>query len=184
MSNKKSKLVDGNKVRFHTAWDSFKAILIASAIVSFVISLIAGNFGLFIVLVPVLLLPVWICKVVFGALFNIPLKEIGYTMYFDCPYCNQRNCSLIPSIRIRCANCKEEIGYKDSYVYEITEDNKEEFMTEQEKTTAELKKQNSKVDSSSKSNLSELKELKELLDMEAISQEEYNKKKKEILNKN
>ena len=38
-----------------------------------------------------------------------------------------------------------------------------------------------KSESTSKSNLNEIKELKELLDMGAITQEEFNEKKKELL---
>ena len=78
-----------------------------------------------------------------------------------------------------CPNCKEEVGFDYNKVYKITKENEKYFKTEQEKTNILLEKQLN--DNADKSNLAQIKELKELLDMGAISQEEYDKKKKELL---
>ena len=99
----------------------------------------------------------------------------------NCPYCNTFVTSDFSGngMRLRCHSCKKEFGFYDMKFYKITDENKSYFQTQQEKTNELLKQQLEKENGSS--NLEELKKLKELLDINAITQEEYDKKKQELL---
>lgn len=94
-----------------------------------------------------------------------------------CPICGAENhvdCD-INNIRITCFSCKNKFGYHDGYFCKIDKNNKHFFQTEQEKTNELLKK------TYKNTNFNQIKELKELLDMNAITEEEFEKKKKELL---
>lgn len=107
----------------------------------------------------------------------VPVREKNLSFKCECPHCHQMAWYYMPALRLICPSCKEEFGFKDDMVYKITDKNKHFFQSEQEKTNGLLKELKDK----DKSNLEQLKELKELLDMDAITQEEYDRKKKELL---
>lgn len=180
---KKTDLKDGIKVHYYGLWDSMKGVIFTSLVLSFIIGMSTGNFGVAIVFWVPLLIPVWIVKVMLQAFGIISVKEKGVSIKYDCPYCSQKSWSFLPSLRIKCPSCKKEIGFNDGKVYKITKDNEDYFKLDEEKTNENINKLVDKDSSKPRSNLSEIKELKELLDMGAITQEEYDTKKKEILNK-
>lgn len=179
---KKDKLKDGTEVHYYSFWDSEKYIIflsLAAALLSgffysSALELLIGEFiGAFILLN-------------FGRSFLrtmriIQEKIINTSISYICPKCDNKVWYTVPQIRMTCPNCKEEVGFDDNKVYKITKENEKYFNTEQEKTNILLEKQLN--DNADKSNLAQIKELKELLDMGAITQEEYDKKKKELLDR-
>lgn len=175
---KKSNLNGGIEVHYYNLWDSEKYILFLSLVIALISSIIHnmqfylmfGEFiGAFILLN-------------FGRAFLrgmgiIQQKLINSTISYICPKCDNRVWYTNPKVKMICPKCKEEVGFNDNKVYKITKDNESSFITEQEKTNILLKNQLS----NNSSNLAQIKELKELLDMGAITQDEYDKKKKELL---
>ena len=117
-------------------------------------------------------------------LFGLPLvigtMSNNSAIKGNCPYCNVFVTSdvSVNGMRLQCHSCKKTFGYYDMKFYKITDENKSFFQSQQEKTNELLKQQ---LEQKDKSNLEQLKELKELLDMDAITQDEYDKKKKELL---
>lgn len=176
--DKKIELKDGQPVHHYNFWDRTKGILIISWIISFIIGISANNFGIALIGWIPLLLPIWFVRIILQGLDIIPLRDSS-SISFNCPYCKTGISLLFPTLRTTCPNCKKEIGYHDDKVYKITKENEEYFNTEQEKTNILLKKHLN--DNAGKSNLSQIKELKELLDLGAITKEEFEEKKKELL---
>ena len=176
--NKKIELKNGQTVHHCSFWDRTKGMLITSWIISFVIGISTENIGnAFVFWIP-LLIPIWIGKTILQSIGLIPFKDTC-SISFSCPYCKIKSWFLFPSLRMTCPNCKKEVGYYEDKVYKITKENENHFKTEQEKTNILLEKQLN--DNASDSKLTQIKELKELLDMGAITQEEFDEKKKELL---
>ena len=168
----------GNSVHVYNGWDLFKPTLIIDIILCLFFAIIIGDLGLAIVGILPMFLIAWIIKTILVSMNILPLRESGLSISYSCPYCNNKVSCFMPSKRMKCPSCKEEIGFDGERVYKITKDNEDKFKTEQEKTNSLLEKQFNKQQNSY---LEELKQLKELLDVGAITQEEYNKKKKELL---
>lgn len=115
-------------------------------------------------------------------LFANATNEHPITKYEgNCPYCNETvvsNC-FVDGSKVKCWSCGKMIGCYDKKLYKITDKNKKHFLTTDEKNEEILK---NAINSNNDSNkLKQLKELKELLDMDAITKEEYEEKKKELL---
>lgn len=185
LDNQNEILKGGSSVHHHTYWDSFQWRLYATLIITILIAIIHGNAGVVVyVIVPVLIL-------VFTMYFI--LTNIGILPYrtelsikFNCPHCNNSMWVEFPEQQMICPYCKKTIGYYRDKIYMVTKENEHYFQNELQKTNALLQKQfasNNKVASNDTfaNNISQIKELKELLDMGAITQEEFDEKKKELL---
>lgn len=170
---------EGTPVRYHTFWDSVKSTLPLSLVISVILSLLFGNIFLFLFFIIPIMALVGVSKLEIAVLLNKPTKSIGETIYFECPYCGETMYCNYTLIRVKCPNCKKEAGLYQGYAYKITDKNRELFMTQREKIALNLEKQTTK--NTNKDDLEQIKQLKELLDMEAITQEEFDKKKKELL---
>ena len=177
---KKEKLKNGTEVHYYSFWDSEKYIILLSSIVT-LLSTILNNIPFPLIIgefIGVIILFHFV-RSILRTMRIIKEKFINTSISYICPKCDNKVWYTVPQIRMTCPNCKEEVGFDDNKVYKITKENEKYFKTEQEKTNTLLEKQlNNNVD---KSNLAKIKELKALLDMDAITQEEYDKKKKELL---
>lgn len=185
LDNQNEILKGGSSVHHHTYWDSFQWRLYATLIITILIAIIHGNAGVVVyVIVPVSIL-------VFTMYFI--LTNIGILPYrtelsikFNCPHCNNSMWVEFPEQQMICPYCKKAIGYYRDKIYMVTKENEHYFQNELQKTNALLQKQianNNKVASNDTfaNNISQIKELKELLDMGAITKEEFEEKKKELL---
>ena len=135
---------------------------------------------------------------------SIPIVALGGLIYSIIPavfiyeFCNRRienykvncpNCKatiglLISSAdeangKMKCPNCNKEIGIKHGYAYIITTEN--EFLFKDNKDTTTTKEEQPKDDTNNLSKYEELEKLKELLDKHIITQEEFDRKKEELL---
>lgn len=121
-----------------------------------------------------------IVLLIFGIPLAIGTMSSNSAIKGNCPYCNTFVTSgvSVDGMKLQCHSCKKTFGYYDMKFYKITDENKSYFQTQQEKTNELLKQQ---LEQKDKSNLEQLKELKELLDMNAITKEEFEQKKKELL---
>ena len=177
---KKEKLKNGTEVHYYSFWDSEKYIILLSSIVT-LLSTILNNIPFPLIIgefIGVIILFHFV-RSILRTMRIIQEKFINTSISYICPKCDNKVWYTVPQIRMTCPNWKEEVGFDDNKVYKITKENEKYFKTEQEKTNTLLEKQlNNNVD---KSNLAKIKELKALLDMDAITQEEYDKKKKELL---
>ena len=185
LDNQNETLKGGSSVHHHTFWDSFQWRLYATLIITILIAIIYGNAGVVVyVIVPVSIL-------VFSVYFFLTAIDIlpnrtNLAIKFNCPHCNNSMWVEFPEQQMICPYCKKTIGYYRDKIYMVTKENEHYFQNELQKTNALLQKQfasNNKVASNDTSvnNFSQIKELKELLDMGAISQEEYDAKKKDLL---
>ena len=185
LDNQNETLKGGSSVHHHTFWDSFQWRLYATLIITILIAIIYGNAGVVVyVIVPVSIL-------VFSVYFFLTAIDIlptrtKWAIKFNCPHCNNSMWAEFPEQQMICPYCKKTIGYYRDKIYMVTKENEHYFQSELQKTNALLQKQfasNNKVASNDTSvnNFSQIKELKELLDMGAISQEEFEEKKKELL---
>lgn len=185
LDNQTETLKGGSSVHHHTFWDSFQWGLYATLIITILIAIIHGDA----VAVVYFIGPVSI--LVFSVYFFLTAIDIlptrtKWAIKFNCPHCNNSMWAEFPEQQMICPYCKKTIGYYRDKVYKVTKENEHYFQNELQKTNALLQKQfasNNKVASNdtSANNLSQIKELKELLDTGAISQEEYDAKKKELL---
>lgn len=177
---KKDKLKDGTEVHYYSFWDSEKYIIFLS-LVATLLSTILHNIPSQLIIGEFIgaLILFHFGRSFLRAMRIIQEKFINTSISYICPKCDNKVWYTVPQIRMTCPNCKEEVGFDYNKVYKITKENEKYFKTEQEKTNILLEKQLN--DNADKSNLAQIKELKELLDMGAISQEEYDKKKKELL---
>ncbi len=185
LDNQNETLKGGSSVHHHTFWDSFQWGLYATLIITILIAIIYGNAGVVVyVIVPVSIL-------VFSVYFFLTAIDIlptrtKWAIKFNCPHCNNSMWAEFPEQQMICPYCKKTIGYYRDKIYMVTKENEHYFQSELQKTNALLQKQfasNNKVASNDTSvnNFSQIKELKELLDIGAITQEEYDAKKKELL---
>lgn len=185
LDNQNETLKGGSSVHHHTFWDSFQWGLYATLIITILMAIIYGNAGVVVyVIVPVSIL-------VFSVYFFLTAIDIlptrtKWAIKFNCPHCNNSMWAEFPEQQMICPYCKKTIGYYRDKVYKVTKENEHYFQNELQKTNALLQKQfasNNKVASNDTSvnNFSQIKELKELVDMGAISQEEFEEKKKELL---
>lgn len=185
LDNQNKTLKGGSSVHHHTFWDSFQWRLYATLIITILIAIIYGNAGVVVyVIVPVSIL-------VFSVYFFLTAIDIlptrtKWAIKFNCPHCNNSMWAEFPEQQMICPYCKKTIGYYRDKVYKVTKENEHYFQNELQKTNALLQKQfasNNKVASNDTSvnNFSQIKELKELVDMGAISQDEFEEKKKELL---
>ncbi len=185
LDNQNETLKGGSSVHHHTFWDSFQWRLYATLIITILIAIIYGNAGVVVyVIVPVSILVYTVYLI---------LTEIGILPYrtelaikFNCPHCNNSMWAEFPEQQMICPYCKKTIGYYRDKIYKVTKENEHYFQNELQKTNALLQKQfasNNKVASNdtSANNFSQIKELKELFDMGAITEEEYDAKKKDLL---
>ena len=171
MNNEKDNLGVGVPAsKKHSA--GFGMILLCSLPIVILFTVLLGSTGLIMGIVCLLLFVVPICIANISS--NTAIKG-------NCPYCKVfvTTDASVNGMRLRCHSCKKEFGFYDMKFYKITDENKSFFQTHQEKTNELLKQQLEKENGSS--NLEELKKLKELLDMDAITQEEYDEKKKKLL---
>lgn len=102
----------------------------------------------------------------------------------NCPNCKATIGLLIPSAdeangKMKCPNCNKELGIKHGYAYIINTEN--EFLFKDNKDTTTTKEEQPKDDTNNLSKYEELKKLKELLDKNIITQEEFDRKKEELL---
>lgn len=166
----------GNSVHVFNYWDTHKNVIYTTIGITIFMMLIIGTVALVIIPLPVFF---------FGEIIraNESKKFKGISIYYDCPHCNATNWVSMPrGLKFNCCNCKKDVGFFDGKVYKITKENEKCFLTENEITNKLISKQTKKENKdSNKSNLAQIKELKELLDMGAISQEEFDNKKKELL---
>lgn len=185
LDNQNETLKGGSSVHHHTFWDSFQWGLYATLIITILIAIIYGNAGVVVyVIVPVSIL-------VFSVYFFLTAIDIlptrtKWAIKFNCPHCNNSMWAEFPEQQMICPYCKKTIGYYRDKIYMVTKENEHYFQSELQKTNALLQKQfasNNKVASNdtSANNLNQIKELKELFDMKAITKEEYDAKKKELL---
>lgn len=186
MSNKKEekkinnkKIGTGSPIHVYTSIEAFLWLFIPAAIVAIFTSMGSSNFfASFLIETFAGTLLLYFFKAMFRVIGIIPDKIPDASFSCNCPYCDTNIWVKVPNIRNKCPNCKNEIGLSDGMVYKINKNNSKYFKTESEKTNDLLEIQVSK---NSKTNLDELKKLKELLDSGAITQEEFDKKKKELL---
>ena len=180
MSNEeKREILKDNGMPVHkiTFIDMYGVVIVIALIVGIFIAVKTNSIGWGLILsIPVMITLMFIRGIINATTNN---KVIGLSIAFKCVHCNKDLTASIPSQRMTCIYCKKDNGYFDGKVYKITKENEECFQTDEEKTVRLLKKQDNEANN--KSNLEQLKELKELLDMDAITQEEYEKKKKELL---
>lgn len=180
MSNEEKREIlkdNGTPVHKITFFDVYGVVIVIALIVGIFIAVKTNSIGWGIILsIPVMMVLMIIRGIISASTDN---KVIGLSITFKCVHCNKDLTAGIPSQRMTCIYCKKDNGYFDGKVYKITKENEECFQTDEEKTVRLLKKQD--TETNNKSNLEQLKELKELLDMDAITQEEYEKKKKELL---
>ncbi len=185
LNNQKETLKGGYSVHHHTFWDSFQWVLYSTLIITILIAIIHGNAGVVIyVIVPVSIL-VFSVYIILRSIGIIP-DRTEFSIRFNCPHCNNSMWVSIPREQMICPYCKKTIGYYRDKIYKVTKENEHYFQNELQKTNALLQKQiaNNKTASNNtfaNNNLSQIKELKELLDIGAISQEEFEEKKKELL---
>lgn len=102
----------------------------------------------------------------------------------NCPNCKATIGLLISSAdeangKMKCPNCNKELGIKHGYAYIITTEN--EFLFKDNKDTTTTKEEQPKDDTNNLSKYEELEKLKELLDKNIITQEEFDRKKEELL---
>ena len=102
----------------------------------------------------------------------------------NCPNCKATIGLLIPSAdeangKMKCPNCNKELGIKHGYAYIINTEN--EFLFKDNKDTTTTKEEQPKDDTNNLSKYEELEKLKELLDKNIITQEEFDRKKEELL---
>lgn len=166
----------GNPVHVFNYWDAHKNVIYATIGITIFMMLIIGTIALVIITPTVFIIGETIRA-------NNIRKIKGISISFNCPYCDTPNWIGIPrGLKFNCCNCKKDMGYFDGKVYKITKENEKCFLTENQITNKLIsKKVQNKEETSDKSNLSQIKELKELLDMGAITQEEFETKKKELL---
>ena len=170
MNNEKDNLGDGVPVsRKHSA--GLGAIILCGIPIVILFTVFLGGTGFIIGMISFLL---------FAVPIGIGSRSSNSAIKGNCPYCNVFVTSdvSVNGMKLQCHSCKKTFGYYDMKLYKITDENKSYFQTQQEKTNELLKQQ---LEQKDKSNLEQLKELKELLDMNAITQEEYDNKKKELL---
>lgn len=185
LDNQNETLKGGSSVHHHTYWDSFQWRLYATLIITILIAIIHGNAGVVVyVIVPVSIL-VFTIYFILTAIGILP-NRTELSIKFNCPHCNNSMWVEFPEQQMICPYCKKTIGYYRDKIYMVTKENEHYFQNELQKTNALLQKQftsNNKVASNDTfaNNISQIKELKELLDMGAISQEEFDEKKKELL---
>ena len=180
MSNEEKRKIlkdEGTPVHKITFIDMYGVAIVIGLVIGIFIAVKTNSIGWGIILsIPVIVVFMFIKGIVNATTNN---KVIGLSITFKCVHCNKDLTANIPSQRMTCIYCKKDNGYFDGKVYKITKENEECFQTDEEKTVKLLKKQDNEANN--KSNLEQLKELKELLDMDAITQEEYDKKKTELL---
>ena len=145
---------------------------------------------------------------IFGAL--LPSLFIAYIIhafvghkndvFATCPYCNQKlfinhsdaqgfKFSLISKGNIGtfpCEHCGNMIGMKYDHLYKLTPQNESEFNRQIKPLNQAKQVQQTNVETTNNINendFDKLEKLKELLDKNLITQEDYEKKKQDILNK-
>ena len=115
-----------------------------------------------------------------------------------CPYCHKEliltytsggvKTDILENMvgKLTCGVCNNSIGVKYNHLYQINYQNSNEFIISNEEISKEINNTNIEKDSQSVEKtpeLESLEKLKSLLDKELITQEEFDNKKKEILNK-
>ena len=115
-----------------------------------------------------------------------------------CPYCHKEliltytsggvKTDILENMvgKLTCGFCNNSIGVKYNHLYQINYQNSNEFIISNEEISKEINNTNIEKDSQSVEKtpeLESLEKLKSLLDKELITQEEFDNKKKEILNK-
>lgn len=184
---------DGIPVHFLTFWDMYSDGIIGYIFIWFLICYFMGSAGAkdggdisggFVIGI--------ICALIFFPFYYVLIlapkasnknQFKGESIFFNCVHCGSRLFCSLPGKRINCEHCKKDNGYFNGKVYKITKENKRCFQTDEEITNDILEKKLKQSISNDKStdNLKQIKELKELLDMGAITQEEFDEKKKELL---
>lgn len=178
-TTKENEIGTGSPIHVYSSMEAFLWLFIPASIVAIFTSLASSNFFLsFIIEAFAGTLLLLFFKLMFRLIGIIPDKIPDASFSCNCPYCNANVWFKVPNLRNKCPNCKEEIGLNDGMVYKIDENNSNYFKTENEKTNDLLENQ---VIKTSNTNLDELKKLKELLDIGAITKEEFEKKKSELL---
>ena len=179
--NEKKELKDGNPIHIFNGNDLFLEILKIDAILTFFFVILSKttNFTVIILgcilnIIPSLLVYVIILTVQPEA--KRKYKNISYTCV--CPYCGANILSTVYYKRTKCCNCNEEFGLYENKVYKITKQNAKYLESDTDKIIEAIKEKKEK------SNFQEIKELKELLDIGAITEQEFEEKKKELLGNN
>ena len=129
--------------------------------------------------------------IIWGLLIGIPASLISTFFHrdfdktsrpvkFKCPYCQtENNLSFDYGARpqrIFCGNCSKKIFIKDYYAYKYTDDMDKYFYSSYQNNNLNKESENRNLDK-----YEELEKLKELLDKNIITQEEFDRKKEELL---
>ena len=129
--------------------------------------------------------------IIWGLLIGIPASLISTFFHrdfdktsrpvkFKCPYCQtENNLSFDYGARpqrIFCGNCSKKIFIKDYYAYKYTDDMDKYFYSSYQNNNLNKEPENRNLDK-----YEELEKLKELLDKNIITQEEFDRKKEELL---
>lgn len=175
MNDKKENLGKGTPVKTKVT-NGFGGILLATIPVIILFTVFLGSVGFMIGIV---------ISLVFAIPIGLSTLANNSAIKGTCPYCNANvsyNISF-DGMKCECPVCKKTFGYYKMNFYKIDDENKSYFQTESERTNDLLEKQLKDSSIPNKSNIEQIKELKELLDMNAITQEEFDKKKKELLDR-
>ena len=112
-----------------------------------------------------------------------------------CPYCkkelllqhkigNMKVSFLENEVSIMtCGGCGNNIGIKYNHMYKVTPQNEYQFTNSKDKDKNKKVKQQNNDDKIEGTDFEKLEKLKELLDKNIITEEEFNRKKEELLKK-
>ena len=173
MNEKNEILGEGTPVKTKVT-NGFGVILLAIIPVIILFTIFLGSVGFMIGI---------IVSLVFAIPIGLLTLSNNSAVKGKCPHCNAyiSYSMSFDGMKCICPICNKTFGYYNMKFYKINDENKSYFQTESEKTNELLEKQLNSNVVQNKSNIEQIKGLKELLDIGAITQEEFDEKKKELL---